>query len=411
MPNEEKMTIDERYKYLCIKQELYRKAKRKECSQLLDQMQHVTKLNRKTLIRHMKGQIVRKPRQRQRGKTYGHEVDDALRVISESLDYICAERLHPDLVSTALHLAAHGELQVSPTTLEQLSRISISTVRRRLKKFARLDQWRLPRRPAPKQTNPLTRNIPMKRIPWDEQQPGHFEVDLVHHCGPSSSGHYVHTLQMIDVATGWSERVAVLGRGQRVMGDAFIRIITRLPFLVREIHPDNGTEFFNQHLVYLWKDIVKGVKLSRSRPFHKNDNRFVEQKNSTLVRAYLGDRRLDTVAQTRVLNELYDKMWLYYNFFQPVMRLTKKTVIPTNDQAYRVRRSYGPAQTPFQRLCATNAISDQQRQRLQRLRDKTNPRQLRQEIYELLDYLFSLPGAKPEKTENALETLFIPLPV
>ena len=411
MPSEKKMTIDERYKYLCIKQELYRKAKRKERSQLLDQMQHVTKLNRKTLIRHMKGKIVRRPRQRQRGKTYGHEVDDALRVISESLDYICAERLHPDLVSTALHLVAHGELQVSPTALEQLSRISISTVRRRLKKFARLEQWRLPRRQGPKQANPLTRNIPMKRIPWDEQQPGHFEVDLVHHCGPSSSGHYVHTLQMIDVATGWSERAAVLGRSQLVMEDAFQRILKRLPFAVLEIHPDNGSEFFNHHLLRFWKDTVKGVYLSRSRPFHKNDNRFVEQKNSTLVRAYLGDQRLDSVIQTRVLNELYDKMWLYYNFFQPVMRLTKKTIITTEGQAHRVRRSYGPAQTSFQRLCATKAISGEQRQPLQLLRDQTNPRQVRREIYDLLDRLFSLPGAAADKTESALETLFIPLPV
>jgi hypothetical protein len=251
----------------------------------------------------------------------------------------------------------------------------------------------------------------MKRIPWDEQQPGHFEVDLVHHCGPSSSGHYVHTLQMIDVATGWSERAAVLGRSQLVMEDAFQRILKRLPFAVLEIHPDNGSEFFNHHLLRFWKDTVKGVYLSRSRPFHKNDNRFVEQKNSTLVRAYLGDQRLDSVIQTLVLNELYDKMWLYYNIFQPVMRLTKKTIITTEGQAHRVRRSYGPAQTPLQRLCATKAISDEQRQRLQLLRDQTNPRQLRREIYDLLDRLFSLPGAAANKTESALETLFIPLPV
>jgi hypothetical protein len=410
MPNKEKMTIDERYKLLRIVQEDYRQAKRKERSQLLDHMERVTGLNRKTLIRHMNGQIERKARRKQRGKTYGHEMDDALRVISETLDYICAERITPHLVSTAKHLAAHNELELSPGLLEKLERISVSTVRRRLKKFARLEQWHLPRRQGPKQRNPVTRNIPTKRIPWNEQEPGHFEVDLVHHCGPSPSGHYVHTLQMIDVATGWSERVAVLGRSQRVIADAFVRILTHLPFRVREIHPDNGAEFLNPHLVRLWKDRVKGVHLSRSRPFHKNDNRFVEQKNLTLVRAYLGDWRLDTVAQTRLLNQLYDKMWLYYNFFQPVMRLTEKT-INSGDQAHRVRRRYGPAQTPFQRLCATNAISDAQRQRLQRLQDQTNPRRLRQEIYDLLDQLFSLPGAEPDQTEDALETLFVPLPV
>jgi hypothetical protein len=412
MPNEEKMTIDERYKYLRIVQKQYRKATLKERSQLLDQMEHVTGLHRKSLIRHMNSKIARQPRRSQRGKTYGHEVDDALRVISESLDHICAERLTPHLLPMAEHLAAHSELQLSAGLLDKLERISISTVRRRLQKFARLDRWRLPRRQGARQRNPVTRDIPTKRIPWDEQEPGHFEVDLVHHCGPSPSGHYVHTIQMIDVATGWSERAAVLGRGQLVMEDAFRRILRRLPFPVREIHPDNGSEFFNHHLVRFWKDTVKGVQLSRTRPWHKNDNRFVEQKNATLVRAYLGDARLDSVAQTQTLNQLYQKMWLYYNFFQPVMRMTEKTLLPAKHQSHqRVRRSYDLPQTPFQRLCATNAISDQQRQQLQCLRHETNPKRLRQEIYDLLEELFSLPGAARDKTENALETLFIPLAV
>ncbi len=130
---------------------------------------------------------------------------------------------------------------------------------------------------------------------------------------------------MVDVATGWTEQVATLGRSYRVMEDGFRRILARLPFQVLEIHPDNGSEFLNAHLVRFWKEMVKGVTLSRSRPFHKNDNRFVEQKNSTLVRAYLGLARFDTAAQTNAINQLYEKMWLYYNFFQPVMRLREKT--------------------------------------------------------------------------------------
>jgi hypothetical protein len=187
----------------------------------------------------------------------------------------------------------------------------------------------------------------MKRIPWDEAEPGHFEVDLVHHCGPSASGEYVHTLQMIDVTTGWSERVAVLGRSYRVMRAGFERCLERLPFPVLEIHPDNGSEFFprrgprgNHHLIRFFRDIIQDVDLSRSRPYQKNDNRNVEQKNSTLVRAYLGYDRLDTVEQTRLLNLLYDKMWLYYNFFQPVMHLTQKTVIPVEGRSARIKRRY-----------------------------------------------------------------------
>lgn len=192
------------------------------------------------------------------------------------------------------------------------------------------------------------------------------------------------------------------------MRDAFLRILVRLPFPLLELHPDNGQEFFNDLLLQLWQDKVKGVQLSRSRPFHKNDNPFVEQKNFTLVRAYCGDWRLDTVAQTRLLNLIYDQMWLYYNFFQPVLRLADKTITLTEGQAASVRRQYGPAQTPWQRLCATSAVPEQKRQQLEALRQQTNPRRLRQEIYDLLHQLFSLPGAQPGQTENALDTLWAP---
>ena len=409
MPSEERMSIDERYKYLRLRQKVYADGNRRERSRLLDEMEQVTGLSRKTLIRHMNGKIVRQPRRKQRGKTYGHQVDDALRVISETLDYICAERLTPSLVPMAVLLAGHGEMEVSSSLLEQLGQVSVCTVRRRLQKIDRLQLWRLPRRKSPKRPNPVTRDIPMRVIPWDEQQPGHFEVDLVHHCGHSASGDYVHTVQMIDVATGWSERAAVLGRSQRVMEDAFRRMLARLPFPVLEIHPDNGSEFFNWHLVRFWKDAVKGVYLTRSRPFHKNDNRFVEQKNSTLVRAYFGNERLDSVAQTLFLNQIYEKMGSYYNLFQPVMRLMEKEVISTTDQVRQVRRVYDTAKTPFERLCATGAISHEKRQQLEQLRDQTNPRQLHRDIYDLIHQLSLLPGAEPGATENVLDTLAIPI--
>ena len=118
----------------------------------------------------------------------------------------------------------------------------------------------------------------MTRIAWDIQEPGHFETDLVHHCGREASGEYLHTLQMIDVATGWSERMAVLGRSYVVMQAAFRRGLARLPFAVLEIHPDNGSEFFNQHMVRFWQEVVGAAQLSWSRPDQKNDNRNVEQK-------------------------------------------------------------------------------------------------------------------------------------
>ena len=259
MSNEDKMNIDERRKYLRRMKKRYVQAGRKEQGRLLDEMEAVTELHRKSLIRLINGGLERQPRQRQRGRTYGSEV--------------------------------------SP-------------------------------RKGPQRTRKLTQGIPMSRIPWNEQQPGHCETDLVHHCGPSASGEYMCTVQVIDVATGWSELRAVLGRSYLVMEDAFRYILARLPFLLLELHPDNGSEFFNHHMLRFWKDIVKGVRLSRSRPYHKNDNRFVEQKNSSIVRAYLGDDRLDTVAHTIAVNQLYDKVWVYYNLLQPVMRLSEKIVTP-----------------------------------------------------------------------------------
>jgi len=409
MPEEEEMTIDERFKYLRLVKREYVKASRAERGRLLDEMGRVTGLHRKSLIRLMSSSLKRKPRRKQRGRTYTPDVDDALRVIAETHDYICAERLQPNLVGMATDLARHGELEVSPGLLHQLSRISVSTVRRTVNRL-RQDEPRLPRK-GPAQANRVAREIPMKRIPWNEQQPGHFEVDAVHHCGNSSAGHYVHTIQMVDVATGWTEQVATLGRSYRAMEDAFRRILARVPFAILEIHSDNGSEFLNDHLVRFWKEKVKGVILSRSRPFHKNDNRFVEQKNSTLVRAYLGPVRYDTAAQTNAINQLYEKMWLYYNFFQPVMRLVEKTTIPSlpaQGQPLRIKRRFDQARTPFDRLCQAEAISEQQKHQLRTLREQTNPRQLRREIHQLLDHIFSLPAAVPGQTEDVHQTLFAP---
>jgi hypothetical protein len=409
MPEEEKMTVDERFKYLRLMKRQYLQASRVERGRLLDDMKRMTGLHRKSLIRLMSSSLKRKPRRKQRGRTYGPQVDDALRVIAETHDYICAERLQPNLVEMATQLAHHGEISASPGLWEQLGSISVSTVRRILMRLGQ-DEPRLPRK-GPAQANRVARGIPMKRIPWNEQQPGHFEVDAVHHCGPSSAGHYVHTIQMVDVATGWTEQAATLGRSYVAMKDGFQRILARLPFPILEIHPDKGGEFLNAHLIRFWKEKVKGVILSRSRPFQKNDNRFVEQKNSTLVRAYLGSARFDTAQQTIAINQLYEKMWLYYNFFQPVMRLVEKTTIaspPDEGQPPRIKRRFDQARTPLDRLSETEVISEEQKHELRTIRDQTNPRQLRREIHQLLDDIFLLPGPIPEQTEDVYDTLFTP---
>lgn len=407
MSDEDKMTINERRKYLRMVRKRYTKASKTDRGQLLDEMESITGLHRKSLIRLMASNLERKPRRRHRGRHYGTEVDDALRVISESSDHICAERLQPNLEWIAKHLSRHGELVLSEQLLAQLNQISVSTVKRILSRIQQ-DKPRLPRR-KPSWGNALTRDVPMRQIAWNEHQPGHFEVDLVHHCGPDNSGQYVHSLQMIDVATGWSERVATMGRSYQVMEDAFRRALTRLPFPVLEIHPDNGSEFFNAHLLRFFNDEAKVVELSRSRPHHKNDNRFVEQKNSTLIREPLGYERLDTVAQTLAVNQLYDLMWLYYNFFQPVMRVSEKIIVPSNGHRSQVKRRYDNARTPLDRLCETDAISQAQKEHLLTLRDQVNPRLLRQSIYDQIEHVFSLPNSAQGVAEDIYQTLAQPI--
>ncbi len=403
MATEEKMTVNERYKYLRLVQERYWAADRKERSSLLNELEEVTELHRKSLIRLLRGGLKRKRRRRQRGRTYGVEVDDAVRVISESMDHICAERLQPNLVWIAQQLARHGELTVNKRLLQQLGKISVSTVRRTLQRIDQ-DQPRLVRkRPVQRRSY---QQIPARRLAWDLKEPGHFEVDLVHHCGDASSGQYVCTLQMIDVATGWSERVAVLGRSYLVMRNAFERVLQRLPFAVRELHPDNGSEFLNHHLLRYWPQAMPGLEVSRSRPYQKNDNRFVEQKNSSLVRAYLGQERFDTVVHTEALNRYYDGMWVYYNLFQPVMRLSVKEVLPTTNGIPQIRRHFDPAQTPLDRLLATQTLTTKQAASLKVLRRDTNPRQLLKDLYQQRDALFELPQAAPDQTEDVRQTLY-----
>ena len=180
------------------------------------------------------------------------------------------------------------------------------------------------------------------------------------------------------------------------------------PFPVLEVHPDNGSEFLNYHLRRFWKEAAEHIELSRSRAWQKNDNRFVEQKNDTLVRAYLGYDRLDTVEQTILLNQLYDHMWLYYNFFQPVMRLAEKTVIPQPGRHARIRRRFDEARTPFDRLCASGALEEVRRSELEKLRRSSNPLQLREEIYVLIGQNFALPNVAQGSNQDVYQTLFMP---
>ena len=399
----EPMNINERRKYIHKMWGRYRKAGKQEKGRLLDEIEAVTDLHRKTIIRILNGQLSRKKRSRERGREYGVEVDDAVRVIARSLDYPCAERLQPNLVWLAEHLSRHGALQVKRETQAKLARVSVSTLKRILKRVGRSEPKLALQKPKHPSTNSLRKRYPMSKIAWNIAEVGHFEVDLVHHCGESAHGEYIHTLQMVDVATGWAEIAAIYGRSQRVMTDGFDYLLARLPFPVIEIHPDNGSEFFNQFLMRYWQKKVPDLQITRSRPYQKNDNRFVEENNHSLVRAYIGQARLDTQAQLMLLRQLYTNLWLYHNFFQPVMRLQEKEYVTP----LQYRRKYDRARTPFQRLKERAHLDENVQSQLESLCAQTNPLALRSQIDTLIVQLLSLPGLDPSVTVNIFKTLMM----
>ena len=400
MSETEPMNINERRKYLHKMWGRYKKANKIAKSQLLNEMEAVVGMHRKSIIRLLNNQLSRKKRSRERGRTYGVDVDDAIRKIAKSLDYPCAERLRPNLYWMAEHLGYHEELQLRENTKESLQMISESTLKRILKRIGRSEPKMAEKKPKKPSNSGIRKQYSMTKIAWDIPEPGHFEVDLVHHCGATANGEFIHTLQMVDVATGWSEATAILGRSFRVMKDGFDYLLNRLPFPVLEIHPDNGAEFFNQFLLQYWKNKLPDLEITRSRPYQKNDNRFVEENNQSMVRAYIGHSRLDTFAQLKVLRLLLDKLWLFHNFFQPVMRLKEKQVISST----QFRRKFDQAKTPFDRLKEKDSLNSKNLSSLECLRRQTNPLTLRSEINSLIENLLSLPCLDKSETVDIFTT-------
>jgi hypothetical protein len=372
---------------------------------MLDEMVAYTGLHRKSLIRRLKSDLTRKGRSRERGRTYGPEVDAALLKLWEACDFVCAERLQPVLVETGQLLARHRELRLSPQLEAQLGQMSVSTVRRHLP--AAPPTHRPRRSKAPQ--NRYQQEVPAYRIPRDIADPGHLELDLVHHCGEATVGEYVHSLQLVDVATGWSVRRAILGRSRLVVVDALAFLLPLLPFPLRELHPDNGSEFLNHMLAELLDQDYPDCLLSRSRSSTPNDNRLVEQKNGSLIRHYLGDRRLDSVAQTDALNAFYARMEPFHNLIQPVMKQIAKAWVPaTEHRPGFVRRRHDTPRPPLQRLCDILGHDHASTQELIQQRDGINPLALRRAIYCDRDFIFTLPGAQPGQVESVFDTLACP---
>jgi len=401
MSEKDAMKVDERRKYLHKMWGRYRDATKQAKSKMLDDMEHVTGMHRKSIIRILNGRLSRKKRARERGPTYGARVMNAVRIISKSLDHPCAERLKPNLVFMAKHMRTHDQLSVDKNLLMKLETISISTLKRVLSNINKSKEKISGKRFPKRKRNTIKASFPMRRIPYDIPEPGHFEVDLVLHCDENHSGEYIHTIQMTDVATGWCEIQAVFGRSYRVMQDGFECMLEDLPIPVIEIHPDNGNEFFNQHLLRFWQEKVPSLDISRSRPYHKNDNRFVEENNGSLVRAYIGHGRLDNLRQLLILREIYKDLTYYHNFFQPVMKTIQKVYV---DEIH-YRRVFDQARPPLDRLAGTFALPDAQIRSLFGLRNQINILALRERLEKNINKLWHVKPKDDAVPVNIFETL------
>jgi hypothetical protein len=386
------MNIDERYKLLRLLQEQYRQADREGKAQLLDNLEVITDLHRKRLIACLHNPDLRRhPRNRERTRVYKADVEQVVRVVADALDWIGADRLQPGLLATAQHLARFGHLTLTEPLLSQLQEISISTVRRILYRIGRppdtLPQVRRGRRPD----SVAQALVPVGVIPWDEPEPGHFEADLVLHNCADQEGPFVCSLQLVDVLTGWSERFAVLGHEFDEMWQAIQAFRMRCPIPVREIHTDNGSEFINLPFISHFGQEAVHSRLTRGRPGYKNDNRFVEQKNSSLIRAYLGHLHLYTATHRALLDQLYEDMWCYYNFFQPVVRQTSRRAESTASGLVRIVRTQDTAATPLERLLrAKPPLARETAERLQTLHQNTDLLALKRRIHRQLGELAKL---------------------
>jgi hypothetical protein len=343
------MRIGERYELAAELRDRYAAADRRGRSQILDGYCLAAGYHRKYALELLRGRG-RKPVGAGRGRRrrYGLEFRQALKVLWEASGYICSRRLQPFLAELAPLLQRHHQLELDPDLEALLLTASISTVERNL---APLRRGLLTRRMS--QTKPgsiLRHHIPVLVGRWRElDRPGYLEVDLVSHSGELAAGEWIWTLCATDLCTGWSERVAVMGKAQSTITQALARLRRQLPFPLLGIHPDNGSEFINNNMWAYCQE--QAIAFTRSRTYHRNDNPHVEQKNWTLVRRLIGYQRLDTPAQLSWLDALYtDLLRPYNNCFQPVMKLIRKEAV-----GEITRKCYDEPASPLRRLLETGA--------------------------------------------------------
>ena len=371
-----------RWEYIRAIYQRYRKAPRAMRYQMLDEFCQVCGYHRKYAIRLLNGPAPEKPKpwRRRRRPRYGPEVIGVLGAIWEAAGYPCATRLKALL---PLWLPwARKRLGFSDRAQSDLLRISPATIDRRLQGKKRSLKKRGYGRTKPGTL--LKHQIPIQTQAWDVKTPGFTEIDLVSHSGNSARGEFLHSLNVTDLHTTWVETRAVMGKGEHRVMEAMQEIQRALPFRLRAIDSDNGSEFINYHLKrYCDRQLIQ---FTRGRPYKKDDNAHVEQKNWTHVRKLLGYLRYDSPAALQAINELYTgELRLLQNLFLPSVKLQRKVRVGS-----RLKRKYDRPQTPFERVSACPKIDPAKLQELKRLRQDTDPFALAETIDQKLQRVYRL---------------------
>lgn len=381
-----RLTMKERRSVTAVVAKRYQKATKKEKGTILGEYIQLTGYNRcyaAFLLRnHGRGMRInnhtvlvgdcRKKVKRTRDRTYDGEVVRVLKKIWQIMGYICGKRLKPALKEVIPVLEKHKEIELDKVVREKLFKISAATIDRVLAPERK--KMTLRQRARTKPGTLLKHQIPVRTFSeWDEQRPGFVEIDLVGHEGGDPNKDYIQTLDMTDICTGWTETQAVKNKARVWVFEALKDIRKRLPFKLLGIDSDNGGEFINGHLVDYCEN--EKITFTRARPYRKNDNCYVEQKNYSVVRRAVGYHRYDTTWQLRLLNQLYSRLRLYTNYFQPVMKLKEKIRVGS-----RVKKKYDRPRTPYQRVLESPLVEEEDKKKLNQEYAKLNLAELRRQI-------------------------------
>ena len=379
-----RMARQSKREYLRSIHERYRRARRVEKTAMLEEFCQVCGYNRKYAIWLLKRPLSQprgRRRRTERSATYSKAAITTLAKVWEASGYLCSQRLKAALPQWLPWIKKH--FAVDTKLAKELLAISARQMDRRLFPHKRTVKRRLYGTTRPGSL--LKQMIPVKTDHWDVTLPGYLEIDLVSHSGPSAAGEFIYTLDCVDIATGWVERQAVMGKGQLGIIAALSDIEQRLPFPLRGIDSDNGSEFINSHLFDFCHKRPKThrVQFTRSRPYKKDDNAHVEQKNWTHVRKLLGWQRYDTLQALSAIHQLYQELRIFQNLFQPSMKLSSKI-----RKGSRLIRRYDPPSTPLARVLTAQKKTLPQIRELQSMLHNTDPFELSRRIDQQLDRLY-----------------------